>query len=825
MVGLRQYALVALRGRSALLLVLLAATLLAYLPAIRGGFIWDDDPYITANPNVQQLGGLWRIWTDLRSAPQYYPLVTTSFWLEFRLWGLHPEGYHVVNVMLHALNAALLGSVLRRTEVPKAWAAALFFALHPVHVESVAWIVERKNLLSGFFYLAALSSYLRFSGLDHELSRPGRGRDYGWALGLFVCALLSKTTTCSLPVALVLLLWWKRGRLNVPDVAPLAPFFAVGGAMALLTGWLEKTVAGARGSDWQLTFLERCLIAGRALWFYVGKILWPTGLMFIYPKWEVDPRVAWPYVFPIGAAAALGALLWARRWLGRGPLVAFLFFAITLLPTLGFFDIFFMRFSYVSDHFVYLASMGLIALVVAGLARLIEAAPGRWLRFAVVAVVMAALLGRETWHHARVFRDRQTLWADAAQKNPGSWLPLVHVGLHRLEQGKVEDALGYLFRARALRPDSEYVENALGEAFLKQGLPQQALPHFREAVRLGPSFRHARRNLAVALLRQGDVDEAVSHLSSALDFERDEAVRENTVGSTLAQYGALDQAALHYRQALRADPQNPRAHQDLGKILHLQGRLSEAVGHYREALRSNPRSAETHYSLAVALVSAGQPAEAKLHYVEALRIDPADGEAHNNLGQLLALEGKHEEALAEFSEALRANPRLAQAHFNAARVLARRGDLVPAEESYARGLAAEPANADGHAELGAVLLAEGRPEEAIPHYREALRLRPDWPPALRGLAWILATEGTGGTASAQEALRLAERAQSLARVPDAAVLDTLAAAYANALRFGEAVATARAALAAASPADGEGFSAAVEKRLSLYRARQPYRRK
>ena len=353
------------------------------MPALRGGFNWDDDAYVTNNLTLRSVHGLSQIWGQLTATPQYYPLVFTSFWLEYHLWGLNPLGYHVVNVLLHALAAMLLWRVLVRLQLPGAWLAAGIFALHPVAVESVAWVTERKNVLSAVFYFAAALAYLRWR--DDGTTTTGLRATSSWrslvlyllSLALFICALFSKTVTASLPAALLLVIWWKHGRIAGRDVWPLLPFFVAGAALGLVTSWLERTHVGANGPEWALSFFDRCLIAGRALWFYAGKLFWPANLTFIYPRWQIDPGIWWQWLFP-AAAIALVMILWSLRGrIGRGPLVAVLFFAGTLLPALGFANVYPMRYSFVADHFQYLASVGLIVLAAAGLTKNLPASSVR----------------------------------------------------------------------------------------------------------------------------------------------------------------------------------------------------------------------------------------------------------------------------------------------------------------------------------------------------------------------------------------------------------------------------------------------------------------
>jgi hypothetical protein len=311
-------------------LSLILLTAIAYFPTLHAGFIWDDNAYVTHNQQLRTVDGLGIIWFQPGGVPhvQYYPLTLSTFWLEYHLWGLRPAGYHLVNVLLHGLNAVLLAGVLWRLAVPGAWLATALFALHPVHVESVAWITERKNVLSGLFYLLSLGAALHV--FLPAAATTQRQRAWGWyllAVVFFACALLSKTVTCSLPAVLVLLIWWKRGWPTRQDWLLLAPLFALGAGLSLLTVWMEKSVLNAAGEDFRFSALARCLIAGRALWFYAGKLAWPTDLSYIYPRWHIDPSAIWQYAFPLGVLA-VGVGLWAARSkLGRGPLVACCFFA------------------------------------------------------------------------------------------------------------------------------------------------------------------------------------------------------------------------------------------------------------------------------------------------------------------------------------------------------------------------------------------------------------------------------------------------------------------------------------------------------------------
>lgn len=376
---------------SASLFVFLAiplATLIAYWPALQGGFVWDDNAHVTTAA-MRSFHGLWRIWFSLGATQQYYPLLHSAFWLEHRLWGDAVLGYHLVNLAQHASAACLVILIVRRLALPGAWLAGLVFALHPVCVESVAWISEQKSTLSAVFYLSSALIYLGFD-------RTRRRSHYLWATALFVCALLTKTVTATLPAALLVVFWWKRGRLDLRrDVCPLLPWFAMGAVAGLFTAWVERTSIGARGADFAIAPLQRLLIAGRVPWFYAAKLFWPVNLMFTYPRWNIDPAAWWQWLFPIGLLAAF--ILAAKR---RAALAALLFFVGTLFPVLGFLNVYPFRFSWVADHFQYLACLGIIVPLVGQAGSLRRA--GSPLLLLTLAIL--------TFRQAAMYADAETLY-------------------------------------------------------------------------------------------------------------------------------------------------------------------------------------------------------------------------------------------------------------------------------------------------------------------------------------------------------------------------------------------------------------------------------
>ncbi len=536
--------------------VLVAAVFLAYQPCWHAGFIWDDNAHVT-RPALRSWHGLYRIWSDVAATTQYYPLLHSVFWLEHILWGDAATGYHLANLALHACAAVLVLAVLRRLEIPGARLAAAIFALHPVHVESVAWITEQKNTLSAVFYLAAALLYLRFD-------RTRRPLWYLGAAGLFVAALLSKTLTGTLPGALLVVSWWQRGRLSWKrDVLPLLPLLLLGAGFGLLTAWWELKINQCSGPDFAFTFVQRLLIAGRTAWFCCWKLFWPAQLTFIYPRWQIDAGVPWQYLFPL-AALALLALAWAIRHRCRAPLATLLYFGGTLFPVLGFFNLYTFRYSFVADHYQYLASLGLIVLVSSATALLLEQTAG-WQRRAgqTACVVLLVVLAVLTNQQSRMYANAETLYAATIDRNPDCWLAHNNLGLISAEREHFDEAIRE-YRA-ALAIDR-----------------RQAEPHY---------------NLGLALASLGQLDEAAQEYRQALESKPNHAEAHNNLGNVLLIRGQTEEAIAEYRLALELNPENEEAHYNLAVVLAQRGLSVEAIDHYRRALAIKPDDSEARQNL------------------------------------------------------------------------------------------------------------------------------------------------------------------------------------------------------------------------------------
>ena len=539
--------------------------MLAYLPAWNGTPIWDDDAHLT-KPELRSLEGLGRIWTQPGATQQYYPLVHTLFWVEHQLWGDWPAGYHLLNILLHCASALLLVRILRWLEIPGAWLAAAIFLLHPIQTESVAWISELKNMLSGVFFFGAMLVYLKFD-------RSRNLTSYAAALALFLLGLMSKTVIATLPAAILIIFWWKRGKLSWRrDLLPLIPFFLLGTAAGLFTAWVERSLIGAEGSDFNYSITERVLIAGRVFWFYLGKLIWPFELIFVYPRWEVSAVVWWQYLYPAAALLLLAVLAWlSRRW--RAPLAALLFYILTLFPVLGFLNVYTFRYSLVADHFQYLANLGIIVPVAAGISLLLQRTQ-HWRRPIgyTVCLVFLALLSVLTWSQSAMYRDIETLWRTTIERNPKAWM----------------------------------AHNNLGSALLQKGQVDDAIVHFRKSVEIKADHADAQANLASALLQKGELDEAVAQYYKALDIKPDNALVHYDLANALILKGQVDQAIAHYEKALEIKPDYAEVCNNLGIVLFQKGEVDQAITYYQKALEINPQYVEARANLAWALATSPQ---------------------------------------------------------------------------------------------------------------------------------------------------------------------------------------------------------------------------
>ncbi|MCY4486132.1 MAG: tetratricopeptide repeat protein [Deltaproteobacteria bacterium] len=700
-----------------------------YLPAMLwGGLIWDDRIWSQA-PAVLEWSGLRTIWfapSLIEREAHYWPLVYTTFWLEHKIWGLAPAGYHIVNVVLHAANTVFLWRILGRLAVPGAALAAAVFAVHPLHVESVAWIMERKDVLSALFYLGAVLAWLRFL----ERSRPW---DYGLALLLFALGMLSKSIVVTLPVALLIIQWWREGRTTGKDLLRVAPFFAVGFLIAVADlyfyhlRWAEDLV------DYSL--VERVLIASRALWFYAGKLAWPVDLPVIYPLWHIDGGDPGGWLYLVAALGLAAALWFARGRIGRGPLAGAAFFAVTLSPTLGFVDFSYMQFSFVADRFQYLAGIGLMAVAagaawvwVAWLAERWGRRPARVAALLTLAVVLL-LLGTRTWRHAGIFSDELVFNRHIIAHNYRARDAHRNLAAELFKLGRKEEALEHARIAVTQYPDCADCHAGLGAALIVLDRPEEAEAPLRRALELAPYNESALGNTAELFRRQGRHEEGLAAAERWRRVRPNAADPHRAMGVALGGLGRHGEAERHWRRVREIEPHDPAAAQNLAESIRKQGRYEEALEWYRTVLKVRPEFPLAHaamgdvlfrlsrYDAAVDALTRAVELAPDLPHVPALLVLAA--KASTRLG-------RHADAAEHYARAAAADRGYAEAMLKQAVQYARNKRYEEALDAFRTVLGLRPDDPAAHSNVGTMLYHLGRTDEALASFDRALSIDPDF---------------------------------------------------------------------------------------------------
>jgi FOG: TPR repeat len=734
------------------MLGLYGLALVIYAPAFHGEFLWDDAAHVT-RLGLQGWNGLWRIWFEIGATQQYYPVLHTWFWLQHAIWGDSSFAYHLLNTVLHATNACLLAALLRRIRAlpqngPSSllpagaeWLAALLLVVHPVCVESVAWISEQKNTLSTAFYLLAASCYLGYAARR-------TWKTYAAGTAFFLLALGSKTVTATLPAALLVIVWWRQGRLQVRrDVVPLLSWFAAGIAAGLTTVWFERVWIGAEGAAYELSLVQRTLLAARILWFYLGKLIWPAELTFFYERWDVaSEAVAWtPYLL---GALAMTAALWLFRQRSRGPLAAWLLYAGSLFPALGFFNVFPFSFSYVADHFQYLASITMFSAAAVGfMMGLRRLSRPRQILFVAVALVVMATLGMISRRESAFYRDNETLFRANIARNPTSWMGhhiLATTIRHAPERR--DEAIALFRRAIELNASNADSRAALAAFLAEQpGHEAEAMALFEEALKIRPGYAEAHNGLANLLVEIPErVPEAINHYETAVRLRPRFGVAWANLARALARApGREDEALQTFHEVLRLMPDHAPSHYHLANLLVSLGRPEAALSHYEHVLRLQPNTLEAHVGLGDALFRLKRPADAVPHWEAAIRLNPNSAELHAHLADALAeLPGRLPDALKHYDIALRLNPRFPRVHYNVAARLAAIPTLQDdAREHVEEALRLQPDYPEALNLLGVIHAQNGREAEARDSWQRALELRPDYDAVRRNLQRL--SQGAG----------------------------------------------------------------------------------
>lgn len=716
--------------------LLVILTIATYIPTLSNGFIWDDDYYVTNNHLLTSWEGLQRIWTDVfpdparYPLPQYYPLTHTSFWVEYHLWHLSPVGYHATNIVLHTLNALLVWLILRKLAVPGAFLAAVIFAVHPINVESISWVAERKNVLSLLLFLTSLYVYLRFAGIlpgrtpgrlsvkDNLLKLPDDPQRLYWlAFILFLGALFAKTVTSSMPVVALLLIWWKRRKLTGKEIVPALPLIVVGAGMGALTAYLEKWRVGvaARPDEWIYApdalgqFAARCMIAGKVIWFYIGKLLVPYPLIFNYPRWQIDPHNLPQYGFLAAAVVMVILLFVLAKKIGYGPLVAVLFYLITLFPAMGFVNVWPMQYSFVADHFVYLPSIGLIALFAAIVWKYLPPEP----LAGAMAVVIAVMIGLGVSQQKTYFSNA-TLWRTTLVKtNQKSWLAANNYGLLLYNENRIPEAQEWFEKVIALKPN--HPEARLNLAKIEQRRAQvagdlraqattnpstqlaalipttspaeyneNAIKLYEDALRVQPNYVDAHFYLARLLLSLNRTDEAVAHLQEAVKLDPHHYDARIALGDLAYKAGKYPEALDQYALAEESEPDLPAAYAKTGTVLLALGRVEDGFQQWDTVLKLAPKDPSWATQFGQDMLTSGEYPKATGYFQFALRIDPRFVPAINGLGVAAIKSGYkfEKQARDNFELALQIDPTFKPARENLDAMAS--GKLVPATRPTTR---------------------------------------------------------------------------------------------------------------------------------------------
>jgi tetratricopeptide (TPR) repeat protein len=721
------------RHRRLAIALFIGLTVIAYLPTLRNGFVWDDDASLTQNRFVKSADGLRQFWLTTHT-PDYWPVTSTTFWIEWRLWGASARGYHATNLSLHIAEALLLWATLRRLRLPGADVAALLFALHPVNVESVAWITQRKNLMAMLFYLASIYCFVRAEepgsggppGETPEMRGPsGRpslpfveGKWYWLSLLAFTLAMLSKGSAAVLPIVLLGIIAWRR-RPEARDAFRLAPYLLVAGVLAIVDIWFQRHNLAAGEIFRNAGGLERLLGAGAVVWFYLGKAVWPVDLSFVYPAWDIRAGNPLWWLPLLGVLGLTALLFWkarlrpsgcdaanlARREIWRAALFAWGYFCAALIPVMGFTDVYFMKYALVADHYQHLALIGVAALAGVGWEQGWRRSP----RLAWAAAAIAAgLLVILTWRQCLVYRDSEILFETTLRENPASSLAHNNLGVIYADTGRIPEAEAQFAAALRdesgsssvqLRPNLAVTHYDLGSVLLKTGRKTEAVAQFEEALRLDPRYPDAYNNLGVVLAALGRPADAVAHYEEALRLKPDFAQAHDNYGNALLQMGRLSEAADQYAQAVDIDPESSRAQANLGSALLQLGRFPEAASHLAAAVDLDPDLTEARAKLGDALMEIHRPEDAISQYEETLRRAPDTIQVQNNLGIALAATGRLQDAIGHYEEAIRLDPGLADAHYNLGNVLLRLGRASEAAGQYEQVLRIKPDDAGARARL------------------------------------------------------------------------------------------------------------------------------
>ena len=816
-------------------LFLAAITFAVFGRTVHDDFVnYDDSVYVYESAQVTKgltLNGIAQVFIH-GSYDNWDPLTAISHMLDCQFYGLNAGGHHLTNILLHTATAILLFLVLRQM-TGALWRSAFVaavFAIHPLRVESVAWVTERKDVLSGLFFMLTIGAYVRYA------RRPWSPARYGLVVLLFALGLMSKPMLVTLPFVLLLLDYWPLKRYSHPALAaggtgPVdlpgnfsVPLRLIVEKIPLLVLSIALCVATVLVERFDIQSIEMCplpLRIGNALVSYITymwQMIYPAGLAVLYPYpahglpvWEIITAIL------VLASVSAGVFIWRRT--RPYLLVGWLWYLIMLVPVIGIVQ---MGLQARADRYIYLPQIGLYVLLTWGAADLCAGWRHRRVVLGSLAAIVIASLSVDSCLQTAYWRNSESLWTHTLACTSDNFIAHNNLGNALLQKGKVEEAIAHFQKALQIYPDYAEAHYNLGNVLLHKGSVDEAIIHYQRALQIKPDYAEDCYNLGAALIKKGSVDDAIANYRMALQIKPNFAEAHYNLGNVLLQKGNLDEAIAHYQRALQINPDNAETHYNFGIALLQKGNLDEAIAHFQKALQIAPGYAEAHYNLGNALLKKGSVNEAITHYQKALQIKPDFAETHYNLGNVLLQKGNLDEAIAHYQKALQIKPDFAEAHNNLGNALLQEGNVDEAIAHFQKALQITPDLAKAHNNLGNALLRKGNVDDAIAHYQRALQITPDFAEAQKSLAWVLATCPQASLRNGNKAVELAQRANQLTGDGNPVVLGTLAAAYAEAGRFPEAMATAQRALQLADARSNTSLAEALRSQLKLYQAGLPF---
>jgi tetratricopeptide (TPR) repeat protein len=706
---------------------LLLLTQLAYWPLHTAGYIWDDGGWLVHNHFVHHWRGLWNIWFAPRDSIQYYPLVFTAFVFQWHIWGASAFGYHLTNIFLQGIDAIFLWRVLKALNLRSAWIAAAIWAIHPVQVETVGWVAEQKNLLSALFLFPAILIWIGVGDLPGK-RLPGSGfltarewPHYLLASGCFLLALLAKTDVCLIPIVLLFVLWWKRGWIHDRDVRLLAPWMILGVISALTTIYLEHTQVGAHGQEFHFTLAQHLIIAGKDLWFYPLKLFWPWPMMAVYPRWHISHPAAWEWIFPIAGFGVPLVLLALSKKIGRGPFVAVCVYGLMIAPVLGFIAFYTEVYTFVADHYQYIACIGVIVLITEGITHLLShmaaqsdtsdaparlaadqppAAPAAgtavnratpaWTGLALSALVLLAL-GTMTWAQSEVYTPPLHVWTHNVRYNPDGWLAIERIGAHEYEKGRIATALVLFQRANALSHGENLIVNSnIGDVYRHLGQYARAIPYYRRSLAAARHQPPIISHLVQCYEKTGQWRHAYAQLVRGVKLLPHSADLQKQLADLLARSGHPKMAIPHYLIAVKYEPKNTQALFALAQTLDGMGQWKKAIPYYQRAIAASPEFGHGHFAYGLCLLQHGRPAAAAREFQTVLQLGRRLRLRHHALGRHYAPELWRIETHQVLAQALRALHHPKQA----ARQESKAAALIKRRKQWAARHGQAPATAD-----------------------------------------------------------------------------------------------------------------------------------